>query len=92
MPKPIKEFQTIGSSATQTLLEHLTKSLRRDRLLHYPSEHASPAEQRLKALIASLEAGNEVRLTQAEIPLTLNLPGAAYLYNPTTQTYKETEN
>ena len=92
MPKPIKEFQTTGTSATKTLLEHLTNSLRRDRLLHYPSEHASPAEQRLDALIASLEAGNEVRLTQAEIPLTLNLPGAAYLYNPTTHSYKETEN
>ena len=92
MPKAIKEFQVPGSSETELLLETLTMALRRQRLLNESGDHSSPSENNLKALIASLEAGKEVRLTQAEIPQSLDLPGAAYLYNPKTQTYKETEN
>ena len=92
MPKRIQEFTSSSTSTTEDLLQHLRDLLRRETLIHYPSDSASPAKQNLMALISSLESGREVRLTQRELPHSVALPGAAYLFSPKTQTYKETRN
>lgn len=92
MPKRIREVQDSKLSTTEQLTQHLKKLLRREVLIHYPSESSTPIEQNLRVLIASIEAGQTIRLTQRELPPGTSLPGEAYLFDPKTTTYTEMRN
>jgi hypothetical protein len=91
MPKLKKREPTVGDATTEGLIKELTWQLRKNRLLHDP-DPAPPARQnQLEALILSIRSEREVRLTADEYPAIRSLPADAYLYDPRTQTLKETD-
>jgi hypothetical protein len=91
MPKLKKREPMDVNATTEALVKELTWQLRKNRLLHEP-EPAPPARQnQLEALILSIRSEREVRLTADEYPAIRELPADAYLYNPKTQTLKETD-
>ena len=91
MPKLKKREPIVGGTTTEALVKELTWQLRKNRLLHEPDPAPEARQNQLDALILSIRSEREVRLTRADFPPGLHLEADAYLYNPKTQTMKETD-
>tara|TARA_R110000764_G_scaffold220631_1_gene308888 strand:- start:237 stop:512 length:276 start_codon:yes stop_codon:yes gene_type:complete len=91
MPK-LKRLEPITADVTtEGLVKELTWQLRKNRLLHDPDPAPEARQNQLDALILSIRSEREVRLTRADFPPGLQLDADAYLYDPKTQTMKETD-
>jgi hypothetical protein len=91
MPKLKKREPIETAATTEALVKELTWQLRKNRLLHDPDPAPEARQNQLEALILSIRSEREVRLTRADFPPGLQLVADAYLYNPKTQTMKETD-
>jgi hypothetical protein len=91
MPKLKKREPIVGGATTEALVKELTWQLRKNRLLHDPDPAPEARQNQLEALIFSIRSEREVRLTRADFPPGLQLEADAYLYDPKTQTMKETD-
>jgi hypothetical protein len=91
MPKLKKREPIETGATTEALVKELTWQLRKNRLLHEPDPAPEARQNQLEALILSIRSEREVRLTRADFPPGLQLVADAYLYNPKTQTMKETD-
>jgi hypothetical protein len=91
MPKLKKREPIETGATTEALVKELTWQLRRNRLLHDPHPAPEARQNRLEALILSIRSEREVRLVRGDFPPGLQLDADAYLYDPKTQTLKETD-
>jgi hypothetical protein len=91
MPKLKKREPIDVDSTTGALVKELTWQLRKNRLLHEPEPAPEARQNQLEALILSIRSEREVLLTADEYPAIRAPPADAFLYDPKTQTLKETD-
>ena len=91
MPK-LKKIQPANKGdATTDLYWNLRALYVTNLISELPEAISSPRHRHLTKLMHSLTANQQVRLLQEDLPSYPELKADAYLYDPITQTFKESD-
>lgn len=91
MPKLKKITPSELGDVNESLISWLLQTIRRNRLLADLEEPPAFRQEQLQILLTSIRANRKVRLVQGDFPHHFQLKANAYLYDPTTQTFKESD-
>jgi len=91
VPKLKKIQPTNKGNITQELYMSLRQLYRNNLISEGPEEINSPRHRHLTKLMHSLTANQQVKLLQEDLQGYPELKAESYLYNPKTQTFKESK-